>query len=53
MVQTFHQKQFSMGEISVGRFETLDFGNSTTSSGAEGVARFTVVLIDAALVAPR
>jgi hypothetical protein len=50
-IQEYHQKQYELGNIRVGRFETIDFW--AADSPAIQVPRFTVILLDAAVSAMR
>jgi hypothetical protein len=60
-IQEFNQKRFELGEVRVGRFETMDFMAQPQPSSAERksenrtaeVPRFSVTLLDAANTAVR
>ena len=53
-VQEYHQKQFDLGELRVGRFETIDFWSQEQGlSFAESVPRFSITILDSPGAAQR
>lgn len=51
-LQEFQQRRFDLGEIRVGRFESVEFGASGRDIATD-IPRFTVTILDAASRAPR